>query len=86
MKKMAVSLLVATLFAAPLFAQEPGKPNSEQHHQMMLKHHQNHQMMLKDHDKHDQMMLKHHDKHDKKEMPRADTKSDGKTSTTKNAQ
>jgi Ni/Co efflux regulator RcnB len=39
MKKMAVSLLVATLFAAPLFAQEAGKSNPEQQHQKTSKHH-----------------------------------------------
>lgn len=31
-KKMAVSLLVAALFTSPLFAQEKGKHDSEEHH------------------------------------------------------
>ena len=41
-KKMAVSLLVATLFATPLFAHEPGKLNPEQQHKKMSKHHHKH--------------------------------------------
>jgi Ni/Co efflux regulator RcnB len=71
MKKMAVSLLVATLFAAPLFAQEAEKLNPEQQHKKMSKHHH----------KHDKREM------NKKEMmPKSDTNATEKSDTMKDAQ